>query len=237
MWCKICRQDVPAVSLLNEGKFSCPRCGETLNMAQCNAAGRAPENIEQHDSAEPLAPEEKNVSALPGDLWELEDQLRHIERLLGAALDHVGPEDNASPVRQTKIEPPHAVVPPWHVKLAPTAAAKGRRSAKAATVKSNIFIRLLIGLTLSLGSLSFLCGGVLMGWSMATSRVELWEIGIPLAGSGQLALLCGLLLQINRLWLQSRSAAAKLNAVDEQLHELKKSQLDLLSLKLSRIDE
>ena len=52
-------------------------------------------------------------------------------------------------------------------------------------------------------------------------RQELWNIGLPVALVGQIALLVGLVLQLDRLWRDSREAAAKLDNVDEQLHDLK----------------
>ena len=76
-------------------------------------------------------------------------------------------------------------------------------------------------LALSLGTTSFVCGGILLGWSLATGRHELWTIGLPVALIGQIALLIGLVLQLDRLWHDNRTAAAKLDNVDEQLHELK----------------
>jgi hypothetical protein len=74
---------------------------------------------------------------------------------------------------------------------------------------------------LSLGTMAFVCGGILLGWSLVAGRHELWTVGMPAALGGQIALLIGLVLQLDRLWHQSRHAAAKLERVDEQLHELK----------------
>ena len=73
----------------------------------------------------------------------------------------------------------------------------------------------------ALGTTSFACGGVLLIWSLATGRHELWNVGLPVAVVGQIALLVGLVLQIDRLWYDNRQAAAKLDDVDEQLHDLK----------------
>ncbi len=56
---------------------------------------------------------------------------------------------------------------------------------------------------------------------MITGRPELWTIGLPVAIGGQIALLIGLILQLERLWHDSRHAADRLKAVDEQLHDLK----------------
>ncbi len=46
---------------------------------------------------------------------------------------------------------------------------------------------------------------------------------MPVALVGQIALLAGLVLQIDRLWHDNRAAASKLDDVDEQIHQLKKT--------------
>ena len=46
-------------------------------------------------------------------------------------------------------------------------------------------------------------------------------LGLPVAMVGQISLLVGLVLQLDRLWRDNRTAADKLDSVDEQLHELK----------------
>jgi hypothetical protein len=74
---------------------------------------------------------------------------------------------------------------------------------------------------LSLGIMGFVCGLALMGWSMNTERQDLWGIGMPIILAGQIALVLGLILQLNRVWRDSRRAAARLETVDEQLHDLK----------------
>ncbi len=74
-----------------------------------------------------------------------------------------------------------------------------------------------------LGIVVFMCGGLLLAWSVFTGRTELWAMGMPITWGGQAALLVGLILQLDRLWLDSRTAAAKLDQVDHQIHDLKYS--------------
>jgi len=71
--------------------------------------------------------------------------------------------------------------------------------------------------------MSFVCGAILLGWSLGSGRQELWNLGLPISLGGQVALLAGLLLQLDRLWHHSRTACAKLDNVDERLHELKRT--------------
>ena len=68
--------------------------------------------------------------------------------------------------------------------------------------------------------MAFVCGGILLGWSVVSGRTELWNVGVPIALCGQIALLLGLILHLDRLWHDSRQAATKLDQVDQQLHEL-----------------
>ena len=76
---------------------------------------------------------------------------------------------------------------------------------------------------LSLGLAAFACGGVLMTWSIVAGRPELWSTGIPVLLVGQIGLLVGLILQLDRLWHENRHTAAKLERLDHQLHESRAS--------------
>lgn len=80
---------------------------------------------------------------------------------------------------------------------------------------------MLAWIALSLGTTAFVCGGMLLGWSIITGREPLWTVGLPITLGGQIALLVGLVLQLDRLREEGRHAAAKLEEVDDQLHELK----------------
>jgi hypothetical protein len=65
------------------------------------------------------------------------------------------------------------------------------------------------------------CGGVLLGWSVVAARDHLWSIGMPIALTGQILLLMGFVLQIDRLWNANQHTAAKLDEVDHQLDDLR----------------
>ena len=222
MWCKQCGQDVPGLPSPSEVGFCCPRCGELL----CADPAAAP----QPRAAEAAAGHTPTDDLPDYDDWELDDQLRHIERVLGTAKGHGRRSQRVLRRERSRIEPAHAAVPPWHVaapaaavtaasSAAPARPARSRAPAEAA--EGGVILPALVWLALSLGTMAFVCGGILLGWSLCTGRQELWTLGLPVAVGGQIALLVGLLLQLDRLWHHSRSAAAKLDVVDEQLHELK----------------
>jgi len=186
MWCKQCRQDVPALPSADKQNYCCPRCGETICVESSY------------------------------DGWEMDEQLRHAERVL--QINKVRGREAESIYRReaSRFDLPHAGPAAWHV---PAASPPKERTTCAADRGS--VLGAFTWLALSLGTASFVCGGILLGWSLATGRQELWTVGLPVALAGQVALLVGLVLQLDRLWHDNRAAAAKLDNVDQQLHELK----------------
>jgi hypothetical protein len=150
------------------------------------------------------------------DDWELDQQLRHIERLLGAAKAPNPPGETAAGRAWARVDAPHAAVPGWHCTPARRPATPADEPAEDGNSIANP-----VWVVLALGLMSFVCGGVLLGWSVVTGRGDLWTRGMPFAVGGQIALLVGLVLQLERLWRAGRHTAAKLEHVDQQLHGLK----------------
>lgn len=197
MWCIQCRQDVPALPFGDKQGFCCARCSQTLR----------PEWPEDADSA------------LAYDGWEFDEQLRHIERVLQTTTIK---DDGVTAIYRreaARFDLPHTEPMAWHVP--PTKPSKNKTDTKSHKTKRGSVLGTLTWTALSLGTASFLCGSILLGWSLATGRQELWTVGLPVAIGGQIVLLIGLVMQIDRLWHDNCTAAAKLDSVDEQLHELK----------------
>lgn len=260
MWCKQCRQDVPGAGAAEEGKFCCPRCGDIL----CTSSDRTADAVTKDGR-----PDDVGACAASSsyDGWELDQQLRHIERVLDAGKQSGRQSKVAYQREVARLDPPHAGPSARHV----PPAARPLPVAKPAPVKSESAVAPLIWVALSLGTMTFVCGLILLGWSLVAGRDELWSVGMPVALCGQIALLVGLVLQLDRLWHDSRHAAAKLDDVDERLRDLKtattmletghgspgsafyshladgagpqllltdlKSQLDLLAVKIMQKDE
>jgi hypothetical protein len=194
MWCTGCRQDVPALPSGDKQTLCCSRCG-------------APVCADPFKADDVAAP----VIELPGyDGWELDEQLQHIQRVLRTGKTSVGQREVA------RFDPPQAGPPAQHV-AAPNRPGTKRKTGRKRRAVSSAFTWFAV----ALGTTSFACGGVLLIWSLATGRHELWDVGLPVAVVGQIALLVGLVLQIDRLWSDNRQAVAKLDDVDQQLHELK----------------
>ncbi len=64
-------------------------------------------------------------------------------------------------------------------------------------------------------------GGALLGWSLVTGRQDLLVFAAPTAMGGQIVVLLGLVLQLNRLGRDSRQAAGKLDRLDQDIHDLR----------------
>jgi hypothetical protein len=221
----------------------CPRCGEAIGVDRPKATDQSP--------------------AL--DSWELDEQLRHIGRVLHTAKEKDPQPESIERREAIRIDLSHAGPPEWHVPAtSPGQPRRARSTGRAAGSRVFTWPALL------LGTMSFACGGILLGWSLVAGRQELSAIGWPVALGGQVALLLGLVLQVDRLGDDNRAAVAKLNDVDDQLSELKatatllgasqgpaasvfyshfaagaspqllltdlKSQLDLLAVKIARDD-
>jgi hypothetical protein len=174
--------------------YCCPRCGDKLCDRQT----------------------ELNAERPSYDAWEMDEQLRHIGRILRPADFTNEKADEMYRREAAEFDNLHAGPPAWHVSTAENVARHQKPRAETTAASGA-----LIALALSLGSVAFVCGVTLLGWSMATGRQELWTIGLPVTLAGQVALMVGLVFQLDRLWRDNRDAAAKLDSVDEQLRDLK----------------
>ena len=76
---------------------------------------------------------------------------------------------------------------------------------------------------LLLGVMGLSGGVVLVGCSFIPGRGNLWNAGLPVLLAGQVVLLLGLILQIERVWHNSRWAGRRLQDVDQQIEELNRS--------------
>ena len=76
---------------------------------------------------------------------------------------------------------------------------------------------------LAVGMATFVCGAVLLGWSLMDGYAHLWNLGMPITLAGQLGMLVGLVLQLERLWQTNHHTTEKLNAVDGRLDDLRQT--------------
>jgi hypothetical protein len=169
------------------------------------------------------------------DQWELDERLRHIERLL-----RIDPGSEIGPGREPhlRLDAAHRGAPGRHSPRTAEGTSGHNRAAKASAPES--WLAALTWTVLTLGLMALTCGGVLLGWSLVAGREDLWTVGVPVALGGQIVLLIGLILQLDRLWHDNRHTAEKLHQVAHSaggtspqllLADLK-SQLDLLAIHL-----
>jgi hypothetical protein len=194
-----------------EGKFCCPRCGGGLRTDYAAAAADLDSPGGQPGAAGVLSDPPVD------DNWELDQQLKHLGRVLRSAEVDGRGSQLADRQEVTRLDPAHGGPAACH--LPP--AGRPAHDHQPNSPRSSSALAVLTWIGLSLGTTTFVCGGMLLGWSIVADRQELWTLGLPIALGGQIALLVGLLFQVERLWRDNRHAAAKLDDVDEQLHELK----------------
>jgi len=217
MWCSACQQDVPGIaSTDSEGGMCCATCGQAI----------ASES-ENHSVAE-LNTSVTDVSHLAGpppvDLedWELDEDLRAVDRIVKKVHANVGTSADESTA--DTADPAFDAILTWHdhLKHPPALPSDGVVARpKSAGEKRKPKTSFLSWAALSLGLMAFVCGGVLLIWSLATGRGDLWSLGLPLALGGQAALLIGVVFQMDGLWQNNRQTSQTLGELDESLSDLR----------------
>jgi hypothetical protein len=215
MWCPECRQDVPGIASGATGKLCCVRC-----RAPVTSAGRAARPANEPRPAEPpveSATPEADLAAQLDALerlttWEIGEGLSPPD---WSALEPSDMEIELPPRRRGSIDPPHSVLRGWHHHSgtgAPTPAVGYFKSHRKS----------LLGWTLlSTGLASFFCGAALLTWSLVGGRSDLWTIGVPITLAGQVGLLLGVVLALDRLGQQNRQTVDRLGRLDERMDELR----------------
>jgi hypothetical protein len=205
MWCHNCQQDVPAISAAGE-IACCARCGRALDDEEIDGlAEMADQGIDLADDTCATA-DAVNDEQSSGD-WMLDEEVSRLKRRLGNSSG--GPWDDR---RQTS----------GAAQMAADALAATLRSAAQPPdgEKRQPQASLIAWGILSIGLMSFVCGAVLLGWSLVTSRGDLWSLGMPATLAGQFGLLLGLALQLDHLWQANRRTADTLTDVDQRLREI-----------------
>ena len=263
MWCKLCQQDVPGIVSAGTGRYRCPRCGEgfdatpngdrqDLSEAGCAewSADEARSGGIRIHSQDHTSKTGRPATPSPYDGLAVEENLRELGRILRAD-DEVEAPPSVPCQQWFRLDSSHAEPAGWRT----TSKEDRFNRTPGSDSHGDSVISKVPWAVLSLGMAAFVCGAVLMTWSIVAGRQELWSTGIPVLLVGQIGLLVGLILQLDRLWHENRHTAAKVERLDHQLHESRVSrrdpakqgsadqiladlrgQLDLLSEKISRED-
>jgi hypothetical protein len=214
MWCKHCRQDTPCIAATSRHGMCCGRCGVPLSGdGESKPAG---ESGRAHPAEIGI---DLNQGAPPGikpgfDDWQLEQNLRRLQ----ARIDPLHRQRPARPKMSTASRRPQWRVDAAHAPVRPPHSPR-RRTSVDRPGRSPTFTNsaLLLGLVACVGGV-----GVL-GYSVVESRGELWNVGLSAVVAGGVVFLMGLVLQLERIWHNSRVAVQKLRQIDTHLQDLERT--------------
>jgi hypothetical protein len=211
MWCKHCRQDVKGVRSPDQIGSNCARCGSLLEADEQSArpgvAGVARSAAHGIDlGQEPAIHMESTFED-----WELDQRFRRVQARVGHWKHHEtqAASQTAQPSRQ----------PTWHVHQQHSVPPRRHARPSRKTAGSPLAARMIIGLSL----LATATGAAFLGASTWLDRGELWSPGVATIVAGQIGLLAGLALRLERVWQNGRDAVRKLEQVDLQLHRLERA--------------
>ena len=142
------------------------------------------------------------------DDWELEDELNEAQQLVASL--GVGAQESTA-IRFDEAHFPGATRESTSNRPHP------RRLKQRQPAQSSFFSWCM----LSLGLMAFVFGAVLIGWSFAEDRPDLWRLGLPFTLGGQVVLIVGLVFHLDGLSRSNREAAETLDELDSQLAELR----------------
>lgn len=209
MWCRNCQQDVPAIGSTAESPVRCARCnkpfaGETKpQVAEASKVRESGSNVRRS----PKMKTDWLEQALLDD-WELEDELNEAQQLVASL--GAGEQADAA-FRLDNAHVPGAIRESTSIRL------QSKRPKRGKPPQSSFLSWCL----LSIGLMAFVFGAVLIGWSFAKDRPDLWRLGLPFTLGGQAALIVGLVFQLDGLWRSNRDASETLDDLGAQLDELR----------------
>jgi uncharacterized coiled-coil protein SlyX len=142
----------------------------------------------------------------PGDLWDdIDDMLSRADWLLNRAVD----DSRHDLPRFSQLDPAQSLAG-WHHQ--PPRPLRLYRPPSRASIFS--WCSLTVALT------GFVCGCVLLCWSLVGNRPELWNIGETITLASQVGLLIGLVLQLDRIGQDRRQTVDRLTRLDQQVESL-----------------
>lgn len=189
----------------------CGRCGVALS---ADAA--------DFDTSGPAHPGEVglNLDAQPQGLcdrfedWQLDQSVRSMRARIQPEPTRAGrsvsPPDSRQP--SWRVDAAHARPPRHHL---PRRRAPARRASGRWPTFTNS--SLLLGLAAGTG------GAAVLVWSATQARADLWNAGLSAIVAGVVVFALGLVLQLERIWHNGRSAVRRLRRIDAQLQDLERT--------------
>lgn len=145
-----------------------------MDLVRCGQCGTTLGYGSQVAIAEETPP--LSAPTIPDEDWQLEADIRAVHRLLASLQSSTSEPEHDLPLPAPQVERQSTVCEP-----SPP-------------------VGLAAWTLVSLSAAALACGTVLLGWSVAAERTDLWPIGLPLAIGGQAGLLVGLALYLEGLW-------------------------------------
>jgi hypothetical protein len=204
----------------------CARCGKALGRRATaaeqvvlpgDAASLPPAAGPDDSQLLELSELEETPDFVQVDEWDFEETLSHAERLVRTvqAQDRVvdmlwsARPHNGSPTadggESVRIDTGRS----------DTGAVPGER-VKAAESTSVPLLVLAMGLAV------FVCGAALAAWSLLGHGENLWRLGVPMVMGGQIAILAGLMWQLEAVWQSNRDTQKSVQTLDHQLRMLRR---------------
>lgn len=142
------------------------------------------------------------------DDWELDEELRHVQRLLGPwSEDPLADESGLLRADTADARFGH------RAGATPTGYLVPRR-------RGSKFLGFLAGLVMLAGMSALSCGGALMCWGLWQHRDDLWRLGVPLLVVGQLGISVSLALMLDKSRAEGRAAESGVARLDQQLDRI-----------------
>jgi hypothetical protein len=216
MWCKHCRQDVKGVRSPDQIGANCARCGSLLEADEQSARPEVAGVARSAAHGIDLCQEPPIHRGSTFEDWELDERFRRVQTRVGRWKHH---EAQAAPQTAASQTTPPSRQPTWHMHQRHSVPPKRHARPSRRTDHSPLAARMIIGLSL----LATATGAAFLGSSTWLDRGELWSPGIATIVAGQIGLLAGLTLRLERVWQNGRDAVRKLDQVDLQLHRLEQT--------------
>lgn len=249
MWCPDCQQEVPALTVDVSRPARCARCGARL-VSESEQAIRDALELARDESPHSAPKPDYADDATTAEVDRVEHEVSAREALCSPTADDAERVDTSAEDSEhwEFDEDPIDELPPWsrpRREARPSSARSGEVTdwRPAAAIDSHTTRADMAGaqspnnrksfgqtlrsgcawLALASGTMAFACGVVLLAWSVYGARPGLWNLGIPFTLGGQVALLIGLCLQLDRLWSENRETGERLAQLDNRLSELRRS--------------
>lgn len=195
MWCDHCQRDVPILRQ-PDGGILCPQCGtyrfsavspdsgipgEARDAAVSNRGFILGPDGGETPVPNALTPQDADSSSIPNRdaWWELESRLRELRFALDTLLPP-GEATGREAKRKTRHDRRHADIAAMHwARPAPRGAFHQRDGHRNRRESAVVF-----WVSLALGLTSFVCGSILVGWSLVLKTAILGFYGVPISAVG-----------------------------------------------------